>query len=132
MSQILNKKSLKTLNRIGDIIIPGDEEFPKFSDTASIEHIDDLLYYAPQDDIQDLNLLLMVLFFMPKFILCWLVKKMETAPQNKGPLGALFRQLDFGVKGLIFSCYYSGKTGSAYHGKDPLKIIGYDIKRVED
>lgn len=132
MSKILSKQALKTLNRIGDIIVPENKEFPKFSDTASLQHIDDLLEYAPQDDIQDLNMLLTALAFSPKFVLKWLVAKMETAHKNEGPLGTLFRQLDFGVKGLIFSCYYSGKTGDNYQGKNPLEIIGYSINRVED
>ncbi|MEX0812802.1 MAG: hypothetical protein WD048_11355 [Chitinophagales bacterium] len=132
MSKILSKNALKALNRIGDIIIPENGEFPKFSDTASIQHIDDLLAYAPENDIKDLNMLLIILSFMPGFVLAWLVKKMETSRENKGALGTLFRQLDFGVKGLIFSCYYSGKTGDGYNGKNPLDIIGYEIERVED
>lgn len=132
MSQLLSNKALKTLNRIGDIIIPENGDFPKFSDTQSLQHIDDLITYAPEDDIKDLNLLLTILFFMPRFVLVWLVKKMETARDNEGPLGALFRQLDFGVKGLIFSCYYSGKTGDAFRGNNPLDVIGFEIKRVED
>lgn len=132
MSKILSKQALKALNRIGDIIIPENGEFPKFSDTASIQHIDDLLDYAPEDDISDLNLLLTVLAFMPGFILSWMVGKMETSRENNGPLGTLFRQLDFGVKGLVFSCYYSGKMGDTYQGENPLDIIGFSINRIED
>lgn len=132
MSKILSKKALKALSRIGDIIIPENGEFPKFSDTYSIQHIDDLLDYAPQDDIQDLNMLLGVLYFMPGFVNRWLVSKMENSFNNNGPLGSLYRQLDFGIKGLVFSCYYSGKTGDGFNGNNPLDVIGYEITRIED
>ena len=132
MSKHLSKSALKALNRIGDIMIPENGEFPKFSDVGGLEHIDDLVSYAPSDDIGDLNLLLTILAFMPTFVLRWLVGKMETAYDNNGPLGTMFRQLDFGLRGLIFSCYYGGKLGSDYKGEDPLDLIGISINRHFD
>ncbi len=132
MSEHLSKSALKALNRIGNIMIPENGEFPKFSDVGGLEHIDDLVSYAPSDDISDLSLLLSILAYMPGFILRWLVGKLETAHANNGPLVSLFRQLDFGLRGLIYSCYYGGKLGKGYTGKDPQEIIGFSIERVED
>jgi len=132
MSKHLSKSALKALNRIGDIMIPANAEFPKFSDTGGLEHIDDLVAYAPEDDIKDLSMVLGVLAYMPAFVLVWLVNKMETAYDNDGMLGTVFRQLDFGLRGLIFSLYYGEKMGSNYQGKDPVDIIGFDVKRVVD
>lgn len=127
----LSNRAKKTLTRIGDILLPKNGEFPCFSETGSISKVDDLTAYAPEGDISDLSLLLTVLSFMPDFVLQWIVNKMENAQYSNGILSPIFRQLDFGLRGLIFSCYYSGKMGPSYKGKDPLDVIGFSIKRVE-
>lgn len=131
-SQYLSKWALKAINRIGDIIIPRNGEFPAFSEVGGIEHIDDLVSYAPPGDIGDLNLLLTVLAFMPRFVLVWIVKQMEGAHHSTGALADIFRQLDYGLRGLIYSCYYTEKVGSSYTGTKPLDIIGYSLTRIED
>lgn len=53
MSTILNNRAIRAMERIGDIMIPKNGDFPSFSETGSIEHIDDLVAYAPEEDIKD-------------------------------------------------------------------------------
>ncbi|MDX2001151.1 MAG: hypothetical protein SFW35_01880 [Chitinophagales bacterium] len=132
MSKYLSKSALKALNRIGDLMIPANGEFPSFSSLGGLEHIDEFVGYAPADDIKDLSMVLSILSWMPTFVLRWLIRKMETAPTNEGPLGPIFRQLDVGLKGIIYSCYYGGRPGNNYKGKDPLEIIGFELVRVID
>lgn len=129
-SNILSNSAVKGLTRIGDILIPGDGEFPSFSEYKCMEHIDDLLPYAPSDDISDLGMVLGILSVFPKSILIWLVKKMEKAHQNHGPLGTLLRQLNLGLRGLVFSLYYSDKPGANYKGKHPNELIGFTLNKV--
>ncbi|MDZ4847125.1 MAG: hypothetical protein SH857_16450 [Chitinophagales bacterium] len=131
MPNTLSPSAKKALTRIGDILLPKNGEFPSFSETGSIAHIDELTSYAPKGDIGDLSMLLTVLSFLPDFVLNWIVNKMENAQYSDGMLSPIFRQLDFGLRGLIFSCYYSEKMGAAYKGKKPLDVIGFSIKRVE-
>lgn len=131
MSQYFSNRALKGLNRIGDILVPRNGEFPSFSEFCGANHIDDIVAYAPASDIKDLGLLLAILSFMPTFVLRWIAGKMETSQQNDGPLGFIFRQLDFGLRGLVFSCYYSTKP-TTYQGKAPLDLIGFEVTRVED
>jgi len=128
----LSPRAKKSLTRIGDILLPKNGDFPSFSETGSIEHIDSLTAYASESDIKDLNRALSILSFMPDFVFRWLVSKMQNSQSSAGMLSSVFRQLDFGLRGLIFSCYYSGKTGSHYKGKNPLEVIGFEIKRVEE
>ena len=112
MSTIINNRAVKTIERIGDIMIPKNGDFPSFSETGSVEHIDDLIAYAPEDDIKDLGSLLTVLSFMPNFVLKWLMNKVADSHEaGDAGIPVLLRQLDFGLRGLIFSCYYSGKMG---------------------
>lgn len=131
-SKYLSPLALKSLNRIGDIIIPHNEEFPSFSEYGGLEHIDEMVAFAPQDDIKSLNLLLIVLAFMPSFVLQWLVAKTAVAYKSTGILGTPFRQLYFGLRGLVFGCYYSERPGKGYKGQDPIKTINFSINRVVD
>ncbi|CAN5448444.1 hypothetical protein BH09BAC1_BH09BAC1_02460 [soil metagenome] len=131
MSQYFSNRALIGLNRMGDVIIPRNGEFPSFSEFGGIQHIDDLAAHAPAGDIKDLGLLLAVLSFMPTFVLRWIVGKMEDSMESHGPLGFIFRQLDYGLRGIVFSCYYSEKP-TAYVGQTPLHVIGFHTTRVED
>ncbi len=130
MSKILSKAALKAINRIGDIMVPENGEFPSYSEYGGIEHIDEILRYAPESDTKGLDMILSILSVMPKFVLSWLVKKMSQSHERGGGLWVIMRQMNFGLKGIILSTYYSEKAGSNYKGKTPLEIIGYSINRV--
>lgn len=120
------------MNRIGDILVPGGNGFPSFSEYNCAEHVDDLLAYAPADDVKDLGMALILLNFLPGFLLVKLVKTLAASPQNQGPLGTVLRQLNMGIRGIVFSLYYSEKPGTGYSGKDPEKMIGFSLNRVRD
>ena len=130
MSNILSKSALKAINRIGDIMMPKNGELPSYSELGGIEHIDEILRYAPESDMKDLNMVLSILSVMPKFVLKWLIKNMSQSYKKGGGLWVIMRQLDFGLKGIILSTYYSEKVGSNYKGRTPLEIIDYSINRV--
>lgn len=131
-SKYLSNSAIKGLTRIGDILIPGDDEFPSFSAYMCMDHIDDLVAYAPSDDIKDLGMVLGILSYMPNSILKWLVNKMANAHLNNGPLGSLFRLLNMGLRGIVFALYYSEKPGTNYMGKNPDEMIGFTLNKVED
>ena len=132
MSKYFSKSSLKAIKRMGDIMIPRSEEFPSFSDTDCIECIDDFLAYTPESDLRDLNMLLTLISLLPVPLVKLLVKKMSASHKNNGGLSSLFRQIDFGMRGIIFSCYYSNKTGKNYTGKKPFEVIDYHLSRIID
>ncbi len=117
---------------MGNILLPKTQDFPSFSETGCIEHIDDILAFAPKDDISGLNSLLVIFSFLPGGTLKWIIKKMGKSHSESGSLSVIFRQLDFGLKGIIYTCYYSGKTGKNFTGRNPHKIIGFEFKRVMD
>ena len=131
-SKYLSKSALKGLSRIGDILIPGNDEFPSFSAYMCLDHIDGLVSYAPVDDIKDLGMVLSILSVMPKFKLRWLVKLMSNAHNNTGPLGSLLRQLNLGIRGIVFALYYSEKPGFNYSAKNPTELIGFTLNKVAD
>ncbi len=130
-SKYFNARALAGLNRIGDVLLPNSDGLPSFSEYGAIEHVDDLVAYAPADDIATLGTVLAVLSWLPEGMLHWLAGKMSTAtPSSTGMMASLYRQLNMGLRGILFSLYYSGRPGAAFSGKDPLEVIGYEPNRV--
>jgi hypothetical protein len=129
-SEILNDKALKALNTIGDIMIPAGEGFPSFSALGCIEHVDDVIRHAPEEDIQELATLLGLLAVCPKFIVRVLINSTEKARDKEGGLAPLLRLLNAALRGIIFTLYYSGKHGADYTGQTPPDIIGFELKCV--
>jgi len=129
-SKYLSKSALKSLGRIGDLLIPGDDTFPSFTAYQCLEHIDELVTYVPDDDRQSLNMVLGILAPMPDAVLRWLIKKMATSQGNNGLLGDVYRQLNMGIRGIVFSLYYSEKPGTNYQGKNPSELIGFKLNKV--
>jgi len=131
-STYFSKSALKALNKFGDILIPKNGEFPSFSEYGGLECIDQMVSYAPVDDIGDLNMALGIFNFLPNFILRFLVSLMAKSQKMGGPLAPMLRQLNLALRGLIFACYYSERPGSDFSGKDPVEIINFEINRVVD
>lgn len=132
MSKLISKAAVNGIIRLGDIIIPGDDEMPSYKEFGGYEHVDDLLLYAPKSDIGDLGLLLSILSFMPQFILVWLVQNMAVSHGKGDGLWILLRQLDMGIRGIVLSTYYTEKGGASFKGTAPLEGIDYSITRLED
>ena len=131
-SRYLGTRSLIALSRIGDIFCPENAEFPSYSQCGCLEHVDKMMATVPENDQKDLNLVLSIISFMPDFMLVWLIQKMAKSHEGKGFLSPIFRQLDFGLKGIILGTYYSGKTGKQFTGKNPLQVIGFELNRIVD
>ena len=129
-SKYLNGRAILGLNRIGDLIIPGNARMPSFSNYGCVDHIDDLVHYAPHEDIKDLGLVLSVFSFLPDSILNWMVQKMSQGTKYRGSIGVLLRQLNMGIRGLVFSLYYSEKPGNDYKETNPTELIGFTVNKV--
>jgi hypothetical protein len=132
-SKYLSQRSLVGLNRIGDVLIPGVDEFPSFSEYGGVEHVDDVLAYVPESDVVLLSMVLSVLAFLPEVVLRWLARKLSaTTAESTGLLAPLYRQLNLGLRGILFSLYYGSEAGVGFTGQAPVDIIGYSINRVEN
>jgi len=130
VSEFMGHKELIVFNRIGDLMIPAYEEFPTFSAIGCIAHIDGVVRHAPAEDIAQLRGLLKLLYFMPTFVLrfiIWLTKSADKWPE---PIGTNLRLLDMGLRSIVVTLYYSGKVGEDYSGKSPLELMGYELNTV--
>lgn len=128
MSEHLETRHLSAISKIGDIYCPPHSTLPSFSKLGAIEHIDQVVGPLPEADLKDLKLLLFLLSFLPNFALVGFVRLVECAPHLPTPIGTVLRMVRFGLRGIIFSLYYSGLKGANYNGPTPREIIGFKIQ----
>jgi hypothetical protein len=129
-----SKRAVVGLSKIGDIYLPQNGEFPKYSDVADTSKLDMLIENAPKEDIEALNMVLVIFSFLPSFIIKFLVHQFTNAMSSKsdGVVASNLRQLNMGLRGLCYSTYYSEFNNENYKGKTPLQILDYSLNRVED
>jgi hypothetical protein len=134
MANHFSNRAIIGLKKIGDVYCPKNGEFPAYSEVAGVGYLDHLTIHVPADDFTALNLALAIFSFLPKGIIEWLVLTFQKAADNpsEGILPSTYRQLNLGLRGLVFSTYYSELINPEYKGKTPLQIIDYHINRIED
>ena len=106
-SKHLNARQVHGLQKIGNAVLPGDSNFPSFSASNCIRHVDRILDYMPESDLKDLKILLGLFSFFPCFMLSVLFWLIDASPALPGPIGSLLRLMRLGIRGLVFSLYYS-------------------------
>lgn len=126
-SRYLSGTAWRGLERLGDAVLPGDDQFPSFSRLGCAEHVDVLLGEMPADDRQSFITLLKVIRFVPGFLLRGLTRVLERSLNVPGPVGAAMRFLRLGIKGVVLSLYYSGEKGGSYQGQTPLELLDYQV-----
>jgi len=124
MSQFLSPRELSALKRIGDLMLPGDSDFPSFSQTGCIAFVDDLLRFMDPKDREDVKTLLKILSFLPSPLLRAFLKLCQTQ------WTPTLRMIELGLKGLVMSLYYSNKTAPQYTGRTPYDVIGFALRRL--
>jgi hypothetical protein len=118
-STFLSPRALRGVERLGDVLLPGDGALPRFSDTECVTQVDRIARHVPGSDLRDLAMLLTVLGLLPTLLVraAWLLlARSDNVPTG---LGALLRFARFGLKGLVNSLYFD----------DPavLAAIGYEV-----
>ena len=130
ISKYFSQNQLKGLLKAGDIILPGTDTSPSFSETGCINHIDRMAGFLNEDDLGGLHLLLGIFRWAPKWTIYLILTACNYSKRFPGFLGAGFRMLEIGIKGVIFSPYYSNLTSSDYPGPKVYDIIGWNPKIV--
>lgn len=125
----LNYFQKASLNRLGDIMCPRNGEFPSFSELDCIHHAPIILDEIPEEDLKDLKLLLIVLWFMPAPFMRIFLFVLERMKEMDGEMGKLVRMLQFGLRGITFALYYSDMKGpNATTQVSPVKVVGFEVK----
>lgn len=99
--------SLKGIEKAGNVLIPGSPGMPSFSEAKLLKDLHRMTDYMNADDREGLKLLMMLFAFMPSFFIhfiLYIASKHETFPDA---IGAVLRQINMGVRGVVFTLYYS-------------------------
>ncbi|WP_299495130.1 hypothetical protein [uncultured Shewanella sp.] len=144
-SKYLTPRAYQGLMRLGDVLLPGTAQMPRFSDTDCINHVDEILIATAAKDRADLLFILRVFSVLP---IGWLrgilhyASKVSSAPifpacVMKAPIGVLargrdgwkaqWRLLDLGLRGVVFSLYYSGLNNGLSQTPNVHQQMGYQL-----
>ncbi len=127
----LNYFQKASLNRLGDIICPKNGEFPSFSELDCVHHAHIVLDDLPPQDLSDLKLLLIALWFLPAPLMRIFLTCLEKMKDMNGEVGTLIRMLQFGLRGIAFALYYSDMKGpKAKPVKSPVDVVGFAVNIV--
>ncbi len=126
-SELYSRQQLKGLNKLGDQMIPANEEFPSFSQTGCIEYIDTVMGAAHKDDQQAFGLLLWVLSYTPTLFIQWLLKLLDKTETLPPVMAGPFRLLNVSLRGVVYTLYYSNKTAPFYRGNKVFDVIDYHV-----
>lgn len=105
---MIHPLSIKGLLKAGDILIPGEGEFPSFSKANLLQHLPRIMNDMYEDDREGFKALTIVLGILPVFMVRFIMYLASQDNKFPGPLGAVMRQIHIGVRGVLFTLYYSG------------------------
>lgn len=118
-SAYLGERQLVGINKIGDCYLPACDEFPSFSQSGCIRHVDRVVAFVPEQDLGDLKMILGLLAMLPKPLVWLILRCLEFLYENGLPLGTMPRQIRLGLRGIVFSLYYAADV--------PLRILDYKV-----
>jgi len=125
--QLLNSRQLAGLNKLGDVLVPGDSELPSFSASRCAEQADRMLAYMTDSDRQSISAVLTVFGVIPRVavrVLFWLTEQHAKLPDA---VAAPFRMANLGLRGVVLSLYYS----DIGEGASVFERLGWDARIVE-
>lgn len=125
-TRYLTAREVSALNRLGDIVCPGDDRLPCFSSTGAVVHFDNMADYMPPADRNDLKLLLTVFSFLPAFMVRLLLSLFGAMERLPGAPGSLGRLVMFGLKGVITTLYYGFADSDGKSGEQVRQTLGWD------
>lgn len=127
LSKHFNGIQLKSLERIGNQYIPGNGNLPRFSQTGCLEHVDVVLDEVDPGDRQLLGILLLVLRWMPAFLIEFLLDLMDQHHRYPEWIAGQLRLMSLALKGITMSLYYSGLRGANAQGNPVHEVMGYSL-----
>lgn len=126
-SRYLRAHQVRSLNRIGDVYLPGTDSMPRFSATGCTDHVDVLLESIPEEDRRGLALLLSVLLVLPRVLLRMLLWTLDRHHRFPGPLATPPRLLNLALKGTVMALYFSGMNGEDGRGADVHAAMDFSL-----
>ena len=128
VSKYFSQTQLKGLAKAGDILLPGTADSPSFSQTGCIAHMDRMAAFLSEDDLSGLRLILSLFRYTPKWKIRLIFSLWNKSDNLPDFLGAPLRMLEIGIKGAVYSPYFSNVTAQGYQGKTVHDAIDWHPK----
>jgi acyl-CoA reductase-like NAD-dependent aldehyde dehydrogenase len=125
ISKYFSPRQLMGLAKAGDVILPGTRRSPSFSETGCIEYVDRMAAYLSPDDVSDLQTLLTLFRWTPRWAIRRVLALCSRNGRFPGVIGSTLRKLDIGIKGAITSLYYSNLHTDDFTGEPVHDVIGW-------
>lgn len=119
----LSPTQQRGLLRLGDILIPGDDVLPSFSQAGVAGEIGRMLPYMNDDDRSALLALLTACGSLPRAGIRGIVAAAAAWRRAPEPAAGLLRMANIGIKGVVHSLYWSD-----IHDRGIHQTIGYDAR----
>lgn len=103
---ILSPAVWEGLRRLGEAVVPTTGE-PSFREIVREAHAAQAIAALPQKDRQDLLALLAILRWAPVRAIAAGLTLVALLRRVPGPLGRIARLLDLGLRGLVYTLYFS-------------------------
>ena len=127
LSDHLNARQVRGLERVGDVLLPADGSLPSFSQSGCVEDTAPILMALPERDLKDLRLLLSLLSVCPALVIRMILFAARSERFLPDFVGAKLRMILMGLKGLVMLPYYDVPT-EAHGFKIAVKeTLGYDV-----
>jgi len=123
----IKKSHIKGLHKLGKVIIPDQPGYPTFAEVKPEQRINRMVDYMYEDDRGAILVILSLFSVLPLFVIRWKILFIDWGAKMSGIIGAPFKMLQIGLKGLVFTLYYSDHTEE----KVIHENIGYDAKIVK-
>ncbi len=134
-SKYLSPNQKRTMARIMEIMIPGDEADPGAEQVGSIEFVDMFLDDQEEQDRKDI--IMLIKFLSRPFGIRYVklptkiqVGLLNLLKNGRGPTKTIAAQMRLGFFALLamtMTAYYSNFTTPDYTGPTPWELIGFDV-----
>ena len=125
-STLFSVRQLQGLQKVGDVMMPPGPNTPSFTEVGCINYVDTAMSAAHPDDIRDFGYLLNFFYIAPTPVIHWVLKLADHADRFPPVIAAQLRKLNIGIKGVVVSLYYSGKTRLGIN-ESPLDAIDFSL-----
>lgn len=110
ISKHLNRFQIRGILKAGQVLAPGSQRLPSFSSDYFIHEIDRILEFMTSEDLNGFRFLMTLFSILPPSSIKSLLLFAEKSSYLPNFLQPPFRLINFGVKGVIYTMYYSDTT----------------------
>lgn len=109
-SKYFSNLQIRGIRKAGDILVPEETGFRKFSSTPFIQEIDRMADYMTDEDRSGFAFLMGLFAVLPKPVVSGVLRLAAASEGGSGALTAPLRLINLGVKGVVYTLYYSDLT----------------------